>query len=188
MARAALAACVAGLLAAPALAPASFAGGRVDVPDVALTDTAGRVVRLRSDVIGERVVALQFVFTRCTTVCPAMGVQFARVQALLGEAPFRLISVSIDPEHDTPERLAAWGRRQGAGASWALLTGAKEDVDRLQKACGVFAAEAARHSPTVVVLDGASGRFTRVSGLAPAQAVADAMTRMGQPDREQAAR
>jgi protein SCO1/2 len=178
----------ASLVACLALTQPLAAAERLELPDVTLTDTARRLVRLRSDVIGARVVALQFVFTRCTAVCPAMGAQFGRVQALLAGSPFRLVSVSIDPETDTPERLAAWGKRFGAGADWILLTGSKDEVDRLRKASGVFAADVASHSPTIVVVDGASGRFTRVSGLAPAQAVAEAMTRMAQPEAQGAAR
>jgi cytochrome oxidase Cu insertion factor (SCO1/SenC/PrrC family) len=152
------------------------AGETLDVPDVALTDSAGRVRHLRSELIGDRVVALQFVFTSCATVCPAMGAQFRRVQELSPSA--RLISVSIDPGTDTPARMAAWGERYGAGPSWTLLTGDRDEVIRLQKSLGVFAAEPASHTPTVVVLDGASGRFARVSALAPPQAVADAMARV----------
>lgn len=169
---------------AAGLAPPGAAAGRLELPDVALVDTAGREVRLRQDVIGTRVVALQFVFTRCGSVCPAMGAQFARVQALLQGQPYRLVSISIDPEHDTPARLAEWGARFGVGPEWLLLTGAKADIDRLQKAGGVFAAEAASHTPTLILLDGRSGRFTRVSGLAAPQAVADALARLaaGEPE------
>jgi cytochrome oxidase Cu insertion factor (SCO1/SenC/PrrC family) len=168
-------------LLALALALARPAAATLEVPDLALTDSAGRVRSLRTDVIGDRVVALQFVFTSCAAVCPAMGAQFRRVQELAPDA--RLVSVSIDPATDTPERMAAWGRRHGAGPSWTLLTGGADEVARLQKALGVFAAEPAAHTPTVVVLDGASGRFTRVSGLAPAQAVADAIAALREPAR-----
>ncbi|MET0556231.1 MAG: SCO family protein [Vicinamibacteria bacterium] len=170
----------AALRAAAGLALAFAATGpaaALEVPDVALTDSTGRVRHLRSDVIGGRVVALQFVFTSCATVCPAMGAQFKRVQELAADA--RLVSISIDPGTDTPERMAAWGRRYGAGASWTLLTGGADEVTQLQKALGVFAAEPSAHTPTVVVLDGATGRFTRVSGLAPPEDVADAIARVG---------
>lgn len=188
MRRGRVARCTALLGTCLALARPTAAAERLELPDLRLVDQAGQDVSLRREVIGQRVVALQFVFTSCTTVCPAMGAQFSRVQALLGEGPFRLVSVSIDPGHDTPERLAAWGRRFGAGPNWRLLTGAKEDVDRLQKACGVFAADVASHSPTVVIVDGASGRFTRVSGLAAPRAVAEALARMAAPGSREAAR
>lgn len=175
---------VAGLAACLAWARPAAAGERLALPDVALMDSSGRAVRLRSELIGERVVALQFVFTRCAAICPAMGSQFKRVQALLGGTRARLISVSIDPEHDTPERMAAWGKPYGAGGAWTLLTGQKDEITRLQKACGVFAAEPARHTPTVVVFDGASGRFTRVSGLAPPEAVAEAIRHLADGRRD----
>jgi protein SCO1/2 len=167
-----------GLACAWLVSPPVRTAETLDLPDVALTDSSGRALRLRQDVIGSRVVALQFVFTRCGTVCPVMGAQFRQVQELLGDAPFRLVSVSIDPTHDTPERLAEWARLHGAGPSWLQLTGEREEIKRLLVACGLYTADAASHSPTVVVYDGQSGRFTRVSGLGPARAVADALARL----------
>jgi protein SCO1 len=161
-------------------APAA-AEGRLDLPDVTLKDQRGRSLRFRTDVLGDHVVALQFVFTSCTTVCPLMGSQFGRLHSLLPDGRFRLVSISIDPETDTPQRLAAWGERFGSGEDWLLLTGNKEDVGSLQKACGLFTADVRSHSPTIVVVNGASGRFTRVSGLATAQAVADSMRALAQP-------
>ena len=171
----------AAFVASLAFAVPAAAEGRLDLPDVALKDQTGRSLRFRTDVLGDRIVALQFVFTSCTTVCPVMGSQFGRLQSLLPEGRFRLVSISIDPETDTPQRLAAWGERFGGREGWLLLTGSKENVGSLQKACGLFTADVRSHSPTVVVIDGASGRFTRVSGLATAQAVADSMKALAQP-------
>ena len=139
------------------------------IPDVELVDQDGRPVHFYTDLVRGRRVAINFVFTTCTTICPPMGANFERLQSLLGEkgGDARLISVSIDPLTDTPQRLKAWGAKFHAGPRWTLLTGRKEDVDRLLKALGVFTADRADHSPTVLLGNDAAGRWTRAYGLAP---------------------
>ena len=84
----------------------------------------------------------------------------------------RLISVSIDPQTDTPQRLKAWGAKFHAGPGWTLLTGRKEEVDRLLKALGVFTPDRADHSPLVLLGNEPAKRWTRAYGLAaPAKMV-----------------
>jgi protein SCO1/2 len=149
--------------------------GPLAIPDVALTDQDGRPVHVYSDLIRGRRVAMNFVFTTCTTICPPMGANFERLQGVLGAragTDVRLISVSIDPRTDTPQRLKEWGAKFHAGPGWTLLTGRPEDVDRLLKALGVFTANRADHSPLVLLGDDRAGRWTRAYGLAaPAKMV-----------------
>ena len=142
----------------------------VRLPDVELIDQLGRPVRFESDVAAGRVVVLQFVFTTCTTICPPLGANFARLERLLADTPGRpvqLVSVSVDPLRDTPERMKAFGERFGAGPGWTLLTGKKREIDRLLKAFGVFTPDPASHAPLVIVGDADAGRWRRVDGLAP---------------------
>jgi len=149
--------------------------GAAPIPDVSLTDESGRTVRFRSDLANGRTVAVNFIFTSCTTICSPMSGTFAKVETLLGKRDARLISVTLDPETDTPERLAAWKKKFGGRAAWTLLTGAKDDIDTLGKALGVFTPDRVSHTPMVVVFNDASGRMTRVNGLANAQAIVDAI-------------
>ena len=81
----------------------------VKIPAAEVTDQTGRRLDLARDLIGSRVAAIQFIFTRCATTCPILGHQFAEVRNKLDDRmpdDFALISVSVDPEYDTPERLA----------------------------------------------------------------------------------
>jgi len=149
------------------------------IPDVELLDQEGRSVHFYSDLVAGRVVAIHFVFTTCTTICPPMGASFARLQSLLGERAGRdvhLISVSVDPTVDTPERLRAWAskftRGDGPGPGWTLVTGPKPDVDRLLKALAVFTPDKEDHSPILLLGNDAAGRWSRVYGLAPPAALA----------------
>jgi protein SCO1/2 len=158
--------CLATLLIA-GRAPAQEAAAAPSIPDVELTDQDGKPVHVYSDLIRGKRVAMNFVFTTCTTICPPMGANFEQLQKALGDrADVRLISVSVDPQTDTPQRLKAWGAKFHAGPGWTLLTGPKEDVEHLLKALGVFTPDRADHSPLVLLGDDRAGRWTRAYGLA----------------------
>jgi cytochrome oxidase Cu insertion factor (SCO1/SenC/PrrC family) len=147
----------------------SHAAPKMAIPDVELLDQDGRRVHFYSDLVKGRTVAVQFIFTTCTTICPPLGATFARVQKELGERAgrdVRLISVSVDPATDTPERLKAWGEKFHAGEGWTLVTGAKPQVDALLSALGTTVGRPADHSPAVLVGNDATGQWTRTYGLA----------------------
>jgi protein SCO1/2 len=154
--------------------------GHLSVPELTLTNQRGEPVRVRS-LMENTTVVMSFIFTRCTTICPPMGMGFGRLQSLLGERAgkdVQLVSVSLDPTHDTPEQLETWGKRYGAGAGWTLLTGSREDVDRLLKAMSVYTPAKEQHAPIVLVGNGQSGEWVRVYGLASPQNLLAAVDRM----------
>jgi protein SCO1/2 len=142
---------------------------------VELLDQDGRTVRFYSDLVRDRVVAINFIFTTCTTICPPLGATFARVQKDLGERVGRdvtFISISVDPVTDTPERLKAWGEKFRAGSGWVFVTGQRPVVNELLRALGAASASPQDHSPTILIVDDARGRWTRTYGLAsPSQLV-----------------
>jgi protein SCO1/2 len=148
---------------------ASRGSSKMTIPDVELLDQDGRTVHFYTDLVKGKVVAVQFIFTTCTTICPPLGATFARVQKELGERAgrdVRLISVSVDPVTDTPERLKAWGAKFHAAEGWTFVTGAKPQVDELLRALGAATASPADHSPTVLIGNDAAGQWTRTYGLA----------------------
>jgi protein SCO1/2 len=137
------------------------------VADVPVRTHDGRALHFYSDLVKGRLTAINFIFTSCTTVCPLMGVRFAQLQPLLPKGA-TLISISIDPANDTPERLAAWGQRVGAKAGWTLVTGAKPDVDKLLRSLGSTSVDPASHTPLVLIVDDRAGHpsaMQRVDGL-----------------------
>lgn len=64
-----------------------------------------------------------FIFTRCPTICPALTNRMGEVQRRTEGAPVRLVSFSVDPDHDTPQVLAEYARAHGAGPRWSFVTG-----------------------------------------------------------------
>lgn len=147
----------------------------MSIPDVELLDQDGRKVRFYSDLVKNKVVVINFIFTTCTTVCPPLGATFARVQRELGERAGRdvhFISVSVDPVTDTPERLKAWGAKFKAGPAWTLVTGEKPQMDELLRALAASAARREDHTPTVLIGNDARRQWTRAYGLtAPSRIV-----------------
>jgi protein SCO1 len=119
---------------------------------------------------------MNFIFTTCKGVCPPMGVNFGQLQERLAGRvgqDVSLVSVSVDPVTDTPERLKTWGKQFGASPGWTLLTGPKRDVDHLLKALGVFTANKAEHSPFILMGRVSEGSWRRIHGLASSDKLFD---------------
>ncbi len=169
---------------------AMVASGSLRIPDVALVDQDGRKVRFWSGLVQGKVVAVSFVFTTCTTICPPLGANFGRLRQLLGSragSSVELVSVSVDPASDTPQRLKAWAAKFGGGPGWTLLTGPKVEVDRLLRALQAFTPNFADHSPLLLIGNAATGTWERTSGLAPAAAIEAQLVRLGAPAAERRA-
>jgi protein SCO1/2 len=135
---------VAGMVALSAVAVAGWwatravptdAGGtsleRVDdygaVPPFTLMERSGKRVS-RDDLAGTVWVA-DFIYTQCTETCPAQSLQFSRLQTEFAPGdPLRFVSITVDPEHDTPEVLQRYADRYGATDRWWFLTGDKREI------------------------------------------------------------
>lgn len=139
----------------------------VTVPDEELMDQDGHPVRIR-ELFADRVVAVNFVFTTCTTICSPMTAIFGRLQRALGPAmdqKVRLVSISLDPATDTPERLRGYADRFDRRAGWTFLTGPSERVARVLRALGGQAFVREGHRP-LTLIGSAEGRWQRVDGIA----------------------
>jgi cytochrome oxidase Cu insertion factor (SCO1/SenC/PrrC family) len=144
---------------------------KLNIPDLELLDQNGRKIHFYTDLVKGQTVAINFIFTTCTTICPPLGAPFARVQKDLGDKvgrDVRFISISVDPATDTPERLKAWGAKFHAGDGWTFVTGNKPQVDELLRALGASSARREDHTPTILIGNDAHGSWTRTYGLAKA--------------------
>ena len=145
------------------------------IPDVEVLDQDGNVLHFYSDLIRNKTVAINFIFTNCTTICPPLAATFARVQKELGDKvgkDVHFISISVDPVTDTPERLKIWGAKFKAGAGWTFVTGEKQEMDKLLSALGAAVSKREDHTPAVIIGNDAKGVWTRAYGLAkPSQLV-----------------
>jgi protein SCO1/2 len=144
-----------------------------EVPDEELFDQDGALVRL-SDQMRGRTVAVNFVFTTCTSICSPMTAIFARLQTELGDAmerDVRLVSISLDPGADTPELLKRYADKFARREGWTFLTGRSDRVARVLRALGGYAGAKERHAPLTLI--GSNGRWRRVEGLAGPERLAE---------------
>jgi protein SCO1/2 len=104
-------------------------------PDVILTDRKGKPVRLSALLQHPRPVLLEFIFTSCTTICPILSATFSQAQQGIARInpDYLMVSISIDPEYDTPARLDEYARRYHPSANWLFLTGKKKDIFQILK-------------------------------------------------------
>ena len=133
-----------------------------------LLDQNGTQVRFASDIVGDRIVALNFIYTDCSTTCPVVSAIFSKLQSQLGnklQRGVRLVSLSINPSTDTPEKLKAYAEHFHAQPEWRWLTGEKAQVEALLKGLGVYNTDYTNHAPVILVGDPVSGEWTRFNGL-----------------------
>ena len=157
------------LLAANTASSAPGYTRKMVIPEVEVLDQNGNALHFYSDLVKGKTVAINFIFTNCTTICPPLAATFARVQKEMGDKVGRdvhFISISVDPLTDTPERLKAWGAKFKAGPGWTFVTGDKQEIDKLLNALGASVSRREDHSPTVIVGNDVKGVWTRTYGLA----------------------
>jgi protein SCO1 len=152
----------------PAPSPVAARKGML-IPDVNVLDQHGNALHFYSDLIKDKTVAINFIFTNCTTICPPLAATFARLQKELGDKigkDVHLISISVDPLTDTPERLKAWGAKFKAGPGWTFVTGEKQEMDKLLNALGAAVSNREDHTPAMIIGNDGKGVWTRTYGLA----------------------
>lgn len=133
-----------------------------------LLDQNGTQVKFISDIVGDRIIAINFIYTDCHTACPVVSAIFAKLQNQLGEKlqkDVRMVSLSINPITDTPESLKTYSTHFNAKPEWVWLTGEKKPVDDLLKGLGVYSADYSNHTPVILVGDSISGVWTRFDGF-----------------------
>ena len=141
---------------------------RIDLRDRLLVDQDGEELMFVSDVIGDNIVVMDFVYTTCTTICPVLSALFTQVQGKLGEAvgdEVTLVSMSVDPVRDTPQRLKAYSAKHRAGEGWLWLTGPKSDVEDVLNGLGAYTPSFEDHPSMVLIGDGRTGEWKRLFGF-----------------------
>lgn len=148
------------------------------IPDVELIDATGSQVGLRTLLDSDKPVALNFIFTTCTTICPVMTATFAQMQRELGDTAGQLqvVSVSIDPEYDRPEVLKAYAEQFRAGDNWTFLTGDSNDISQVLRSFDSYAGSKMNHQPITFLKRPESPTWVRIDGLAGGADLAQEVT------------
>ena len=138
------------------------------IPDVVLTDADEKPVRLRHLLASRDPVMVNFTFTTCSTICPVMTRVFSEVPARLGSdaRPLRMISISIDPENDTPLQLKAYARSLKATERWKFLTGPTQDIHSVLRAFDTYRGNKMNHEPVTLIRAADGTSWVRIDGFA----------------------
>ena len=147
----------------------------IRVPDATVSDQNGKQLKFYTNLVKGKTVAVNFIFTTCTTVCPPLTATFRRVQQELAErvrGDVNLISISVDPTTDTPERLKEFAAKFKAGPGWTFVTGDKTAIDGLLQAFGTAVASKNDHTAMILIGNDGQNYWTRTYGLASPTALA----------------
>jgi len=138
-----------------------------ETPDVAVIRQDGKKSSFSKELYDGRPVILNFVFVSCSAICPMLSHLFSIVQTKLDKEgqKFHLMSISIDPESDTPAKLTEYAKKFGAGPDWNLYTGTREASIFIQKAFNAYRGDKMKHA-SVIFMRAAPGKpWLRLEGF-----------------------
>jgi len=137
------------------------------IPDVVLVNQDGERVRLKRLLESGKPVVVDFIYGTCTTICPVLSASFSYLQKKLGPdvENVSLVSISIDPENDTPQVMKDYLKRYRAKPGWDFLTGSRADIDQVMIAFDSYMPDKMSHLPLNFIRSKADGSWVRLYGL-----------------------
>ena len=154
------------------------------LPDIPVVDHRGNRFRLFSELIKDKAVVISFFYTNCEDSCPLTNSKLTQMRKELKKSfgrSIQILSISVDAEHDTPEKVARYARAQGVETSdpdmpdWKFLTGDAADILKVRETIGLISNDVTRpldlkpsaHGTVLVVGNQATGRWTLLSSTGP---------------------
>ena len=175
---------------AAAPSPSSEAKAGTRDPRTYFTDTElvtqdGRRVRFYSEMLHERVVVLNVMYTSCKDACPLITRQLNEVRSDLGDlfgSKVQFVSITSDPARDTPRAMKKFAQEQHADvAGWSFLTGSKGDVDGVLARLGAWSPSFDDHGTQLFILDVDRKRMRKMLPNLPPRAIAEAVRQIAAP-------
>jgi protein SCO1/2 len=169
------------------------AAAQESFPNVSLRTQSGVPVRFYDDLIKGKVVLINFFFTSCTTICPRTTDNLVKVEEALGERLGRdvaMISISVDPDTDTPTVLAKYALRYRTKPGWYFVTGSLKDIDLIRRRLGVNrdGGDKSQHTGVLVYGNDATGQWAATPAMADPQAIVRSVLRLVKPGASTALR
>ena len=144
--------------------------------DTELTTHDGRQVRFYSDMLDDRIVMINVMYTNCIGACPLTTQKLSQASRELGDlygSKIQYVSITNDPERDTPEALTEFAKKQGVNLDgWTFLTGSKENIDKVIKKMGLYTPKIEQHKAQILIGNTSTGRWQKVKPNIPYQAIA----------------
>jgi protein SCO1 len=138
------------------------------IPELSLFDQDGGTVSVQS-LAKDKIVLMDFFYTRCKTVCPVLTGNFANFQYRLkpDTARVRLVSITIDPEHDSINTLSQFKARYKAQPGWSFLTGSRENIQRVMRAFSAYTKVKMGFYPLVFIYMPHKRQWVQLEGYLP---------------------
>ena len=138
------------------------------IPAVDLVRDDGKTVSLPAEMDDGRPVVLNFIYTSCSTICPLSSQVFAQFQRALGakHESVHLLSISTDPEQDSPARLRAYAQQFHAERGWDHYTGTMAASIAVQRAFGAYYGDKMSHAPVTLMRAAPGKPWVRLDGFA----------------------
>lgn len=140
---------------------------RYTIPNVVLINQNGKKVQLASLLNSDQPVVVDFIYGTCTTICPVLSAGFVNLQGKLGPASqnVRLVSITIDPENDSPKVLKEYLKRYRAKPGWDFLTGSRADIDAVMRGFNAYIPDKMSHYPLNLIRSPKDGSWVRIFGI-----------------------
>jgi protein SCO1/2 len=137
------------------------------MPDVTLINQNGARVKFKQLIESNKPVVVDFIYGTCTTICPVLSAGYSSLQSKLGpnSTNVQLISISIDPENDTPKVMKEYLKRYRAKPGWDFFTGTRSDIDKVMRAFDAYIPNKMYHYPLNLIRNPKDGKWVRIFGL-----------------------
>lgn len=155
--------------------------GRDYLPNSVVITHEAKPVRFYDDLIKNRLVLISFVYTSCPDICPLVTARLAELQDKLGDElgkSIHFVSVSIDPERDSPEVLAKYAAAFKTRPGWTFVTGRPDEIKQIRHKLGERSRRVFEHQNDVVLVNDATGEWARNSAFTEIDRLADALRMM----------
>jgi len=137
------------------------------MPDVTLVNQDGKRIKFKNLINSDKPVVVDFIYGTCTTICPVLSAGYVNLQRKLGQnsGNVHLVSISIDPENDTPKVMKEYLKRYRAQPGWDFFTGSRADIDKVMHAFDAYIPNKMYHYPLTLIRNPKDGKWVRIFGL-----------------------
>lgn len=140
---------------------------KYSLPDVTLINQDGKKVRLKSLLESDKPVIVDFIFGTCTTICPVLSAGYLNLQNSLGadSQKIHLVSISIDPENDSPKVMKEYLKRYKAKPGWDFFTGSRKDIDAVMRGFNAYIPNKMSHYALTLIHKPHDDKWIRIFGI-----------------------
>ena len=158
------------------------------LPNLPVVDQDGRQLRFYDDLIKDKIVVIMFIYTSCTDICPITTARMTQIEDKLGDVLGRdifIVSLTVDPVNDTPERLKAYSKAFSTGPGWTFVTGRPEDIRAINYRLGERSKVLSEHRNEIVLGNDVTGEWQRDNVMGDLERVTTSIREMDPKYRDQ---